>query len=100
LSLRSDDLDSIGEPYTEDELGQVVVTIKAAIQFVRGIAMALNERDIPTPTGRKTWQTVQVRECWRGCEPTERAGLMPRQRRAVAGELFQANLNDTSDLSL
>jgi hypothetical protein len=41
LSLRSDDLDSIGEPYTEDELGQVVVTIKAAIQFVRGKATDL-----------------------------------------------------------
>jgi hypothetical protein len=26
-----------------------------------GIAMALNERDIPTPAGRKTWQTVQAR---------------------------------------
>jgi hypothetical protein len=41
LSLRSDDLDSIGQPYTEDELEQVVVTIKAAIQFVRGKATDL-----------------------------------------------------------
>jgi hypothetical protein len=29
LSLRSDDLDSVGERYTEDELGQLIVAVEA-----------------------------------------------------------------------
>jgi hypothetical protein len=43
-------------------LEPIIAEIRASgVTSMRGIAMALNERDIPTPTGRKTWQTVQVR---------------------------------------
>jgi hypothetical protein len=34
LSLRSDDLDSVGEFYTEDDFRQLVVTIEATLAFL------------------------------------------------------------------
>src|SRR5262245_14245224 len=37
LSLRSDDLDSVGELYTEDDLRQLVVTIEATPAFLGGL---------------------------------------------------------------
>ena len=37
MSLRSDDLDSVGEPYTEDELRQLVVAIEATPAFLGGL---------------------------------------------------------------
>jgi hypothetical protein len=38
LSLRSDDLDSVGEPYTENYFRQLVVTIEATPAFLGGTA--------------------------------------------------------------
>src|SRR6266704_372529 len=37
LSLRSDDLDSVGELYTEDEFRQLVVTIETTPAFLGGL---------------------------------------------------------------
>src|SRR5262249_40674934 len=37
LSLRSDDLDSVGELYTEDDFRQLVVTIEATPAFLGGL---------------------------------------------------------------
>ena len=34
MSLRSDDLDSVGEPYTEDDFRQLVVTIETTPAFL------------------------------------------------------------------
>jgi hypothetical protein len=43
-------------------LAPIIAEIRASgITSMRGIATALNARDIPTPAGRKTWQAVQVR---------------------------------------
>jgi hypothetical protein len=43
-------------------LAPTIAEIRASgITTLKGIATALNERNIPTPTGRKTWQAVQVR---------------------------------------
>jgi hypothetical protein len=33
----------------------------SGVTSMRGIAMALNARNIPTTTGRKKWQALQVR---------------------------------------
>jgi hypothetical protein len=44
------------------DLAPIIKTLQpSGIASMRGIAMALNARNIPTPTGRKTWQAVQVR---------------------------------------
>jgi hypothetical protein len=37
LSLRSDDLDSVGELYTEDDFRQLVVTIETTPAFLGGL---------------------------------------------------------------
>jgi hypothetical protein len=37
LSLRSDDLDSVGELYPEDEFRQLVVPVEAAPMFLGGL---------------------------------------------------------------
>src|SRR5215208_3881842 len=37
LSLRSDDLDSVGELYSEDNFRQLVVTVEAAPAFLGGL---------------------------------------------------------------
>lgn len=37
MSLRSDDFDSVGEVYTEDEFRQLVVTIEATPAFLGGL---------------------------------------------------------------
>jgi hypothetical protein len=37
LSFRSGNLDSIGELYTQDDFGQLVVTIKATAAFLGGL---------------------------------------------------------------
>src|SRR6266481_5740482 len=37
LSLRSDDLDSVGEPYTEDDFRQLVVTVETAPASLSGL---------------------------------------------------------------
>jgi hypothetical protein len=43
-------------------LAPIIAEIRASgTTSMRGIAMALNARNIATPTGRKTWQAVQVR---------------------------------------
>jgi hypothetical protein len=43
-------------------LEPTIAEIRASgVTSMRGIAMALNARNVPTPTGRKTWQTIQVR---------------------------------------
>jgi hypothetical protein len=44
------------------DLAPTIAEIRASgVTSMRGIAMALNARNIPTPTGRKEWQAVQVR---------------------------------------
>jgi hypothetical protein len=40
LSLRTDDLDSVGEPYTEDELRQLVVAVEAPPAPLGGLGEA------------------------------------------------------------
>jgi hypothetical protein len=43
-------------------LAPTIAEIRASgVTSMRGIATALNARNIPTQTGRKTWQAVQVR---------------------------------------
>jgi len=44
------------------DLAPTIAEIRASgVTSLRGTATALNERNIPTPTGRKEWQAVQVR---------------------------------------
>jgi hypothetical protein len=44
------------------DLAPTIAEIEATgVTTLRGIAMALNARNIPTPTGRKEWQAIQVR---------------------------------------
>jgi hypothetical protein len=42
LSLRSDNLDSVGELYTEDDFRQLIVTIEATPAFLGGLSLALS----------------------------------------------------------
>ena len=37
MSLRSEDLDSVGEPYTEDDFRQLVMTIETAPASLSGL---------------------------------------------------------------
>jgi len=42
LSLRSDNFDSVGELYTKDDLGELVVTIETAPAFFSGLGKLEN----------------------------------------------------------
>jgi hypothetical protein len=64
------------------DLAPMIKTIQASgVTSMRGIATALNARNIPTPTGRKTWQAVQVRR--RRKRPRTRTRRKARVRRPV-----------------
>ena len=45
LSLRSDDLDSVGESYTEDDFRQLVVTVETAPAFLGGLRELKDHRE-------------------------------------------------------
>ena len=45
MSLRSDDLDSVGEFYAEDDFRQLVVTIEATPAFLGGLGELEDHRE-------------------------------------------------------
>jgi hypothetical protein len=70
-------------------LAPTIKTIRAsAARSLRAIATELNRRGIPTSPVPANGTVRRCVEYWSGCEPTERAGLMPRRRRTAAGELW------------
>ena len=52
------------------DLAPVIAELQVAgVPSLRGIAAALNERNIPTARGQGVWQPCRCRECSGGCRP-------------------------------
>ena len=76
MSLRSDNFDSVGELYTKDDLGELVVTIETAPAFFSGLGKLEDhgecclvgktplERTVrwPSPDGRETEARLRISE--------------------------------------
>ena len=62
MSLRSDDLDSVGELYTEDDFRQLVVTVETTPAFLGGLGELEDhgERSLVQTSLERTvrWRTV------------------------------------------
>ena len=60
MSLRSDDLDSVGELYTEDDFRQLVVAIEATPTFFGSLGELEDhgERSLVRETSLGAWRTV------------------------------------------
>jgi hypothetical protein len=60
LSLRSDNLDSVGELYTEDNFGQLVVTIEATPASLGGLGELARRAGGPLDVPRLRGQSILI----------------------------------------
>ena len=84
--MRSDDLDSVGEPYTEDELRQLVVAVEAAPTPLGGFGEFEDhgERGFVGETSLGSHRAVADR-CERAFDDVGRAQMLP----VLGGEVVE-----------
>ena len=82
--LRSDDLHSVGEPYTEDDFRQLVVTIEAAPAFFDGLG-ELEDHGERGPVGQASLGAygAMTHSCKRAFDDVGRAQMLPVLGREV-----------------